>query len=78
MNSNASEDSAALDFVRDSVVLLRARLRDAVSDHDARGAPFDDGRVLALREALLILQTQAQAFGIPLERIGLDFDVHGS
>lgn len=65
-------------YVRDLSVLLKEQARDSKARSQAVAEPqraFELGRLMAFHEVISLMQQQAQAFGIPLETIGLD-DIH--
>ena len=68
MNANCAA------YVRDLFYLLREAAAEARRDKGARPeeAPYHEGREAAYIEALLRMQSQADAFMIPRKELGLD------
>jgi hypothetical protein len=62
-------------YVRDLSALLKKEALEA--KEESRTVPEDErafalGRLMAFHEVISLMQQQAQAFGIPLEDLGLD------
>ncbi len=61
-------------YVRDLCALLKEKALEA--KEESRTVPEDErafalGRLMAFHEVISLMQQQAQAFGIPLEELGL-------
>ena len=62
-------------YIRDLGVLLKEKALDAKEESRTAAADqraFALGRLMAFHEVISLMQQQAQAFGLPLEAVGLD------
>lgn len=66
-----AHSDAAENLLHDVAVELLEKAREAKREAGASGSDYDKGRHLALYEAVSLINQQATAFGLPLERIGL-------
>ena len=62
---------ATENLLRDVVVELLEKTRQAKREAGNSDADYDKGRHLGLYEAVSLISQQAKAFGLSLERIGL-------
>ncbi len=66
------KDQTYEDFIRDTIYLIRERGATATEAFRHSSSKFDEGRDVAFREVLAMLQSQAHAFGIDPATVCLD------
>src|SRR2546422_3943273 len=72
--------SDVVNYLHDLVILLREDLEEARGargrlDRDSAGREFEAGKAFAFVEVLSLVHHQTEAFGVPLDEIGLaEFD----
>ena len=59
-------------FIQDLVVLLKEKLEQSRERQISTNDEFDKGVNMGIYESLDLIKQQANAFGIPLQEIGLD------
>jgi broad specificity phosphatase PhoE len=59
-------------YLRDLGDLLREIAQAAKQNHEQTGTDFTAGYLSGLHRTVSLMQQQAEAFGIPLEKIKLD------
>ncbi|MEY4583066.1 MAG: hypothetical protein RL701_7769 [Pseudomonadota bacterium] len=59
-------------YVYDLGVLVREMALEAKAKARVDGSAFDAGYVAGFHRIVSLMQQQAEAFGIPIEKIGLD------
>ena len=70
----AKQDSDVYaDYLHDLGTLIREMAFDAKARAEASGrAPFDVGYMAGFHRVVSLMQQQAEAFGVPVERLALD------
>jgi hypothetical protein len=63
--------SVYAEYLRDIVYLLRERGANAAKECRANESLFNEGREVAFREVLSMMQNQADVFGVPRNEICL-------
>lgn len=64
--------STADHYLRDLGYLIRERALEAKEEAKREPSDFATGRLTAFHEVVSLMQSQADAFAIPLERLSLD------
>ena len=59
-------------YIRDVVYMIRERAAQAMKENQSKPSALNEGRELAFREVLSVMQNQADVFQIPREAVCLD------
>jgi hypothetical protein len=72
MSKSTSTNSSYENYAHDLGILVRELALDARQAAKDRGSDFSVGYMAGFHRVISLMQQQAEAFGIPLEKLALD------
>ena len=65
------DDMTASNYLKDLGQLIKEKAVEAKKNSQASRDPYNIGFLMAFHEVISLMQSQAVAFGLPLDKIGL-------